>query len=156
VITANDPIRALGRWKNHGFDLALVAYEMPMMSGATLVEELKFLVPDLPVLLLSGRKIARNLTWHLLRVVLAHTPRGMPPDTLRDVMHTRSEAATTSRATTSWSDYLIYGARRSTCLPIERTSVSKHENSALGPDTPPEFAGRDAAISTEPVRLSSR
>ena len=37
------------------FDLALIDYEMPLMSGSQLAREIKFLVPDVPVVLISGR-----------------------------------------------------------------------------------------------------
>jgi CheY-like chemotaxis protein len=37
------------------FDLALLDYEMPLMSGSRLAREIKFLVPDVPVVLISGR-----------------------------------------------------------------------------------------------------
>jgi CheY-like chemotaxis protein len=55
VITKNDPIEALALWKRTYFDLALLDYEMPLMSGAKLAQEIKYLVPDVPVVLISGR-----------------------------------------------------------------------------------------------------
>jgi CheY-like chemotaxis protein len=55
VITKNDPIEALALCKRTHFDLALLDYEMPLMSGAQLAQEIKFLVPDVPVVLISGR-----------------------------------------------------------------------------------------------------
>ena len=55
VITKNDPIEALALCKRTYFDLALIDYEMPMMSGSQLAREIKFLVPDVPVVLISGR-----------------------------------------------------------------------------------------------------
>jgi CheY-like chemotaxis protein len=55
VITNNDPIEALSRCKQTSFDLALLDYEMPSMSGAKLAREIKYLVPDVPVVLISGR-----------------------------------------------------------------------------------------------------
>lgn len=57
------------------FDLALVDYEMPIMSGARLVEELKFIMPDVPVVLLSGRKDIPKSTWCLSMVISDHTQR---------------------------------------------------------------------------------
>jgi CheY-like chemotaxis protein len=56
VITMNDPMQALALCKSKDFDLALFDYEMPSMSGAELAQEIKFLVPDIPVVLLSGRQ----------------------------------------------------------------------------------------------------
>ena len=55
VVTKNDPIEALALCKRTYFDLALLDYEMPLMTGSKLAQEIKFLVPDVPVVLLSGR-----------------------------------------------------------------------------------------------------
>ncbi len=55
VINKNDPIEALALCKRTYFDLALLDYEMPLMSGARLAQEIKYLVPDVPVVLISGR-----------------------------------------------------------------------------------------------------
>jgi len=55
VITKNDPIEALALCKRTHFDLALLDYEMPLMSGAKLAQEIKYLAPDVPVVLISGR-----------------------------------------------------------------------------------------------------
>jgi CheY-like chemotaxis protein len=55
VITKNDPIEALALCQRTCFDLALLDYEMPLMSGSQLAQEIKFLVPDVPVVLISGR-----------------------------------------------------------------------------------------------------
>ena len=55
VISKNDPIEALALCKRTYFDLALIDYEMPSMSGSQLAQEIKYLVPDVPVVLISGR-----------------------------------------------------------------------------------------------------
>ena len=55
VIAKNDPIEALALCQRIHFDLALLDYEMPLMSGSRLAQEIKFLVPDVPVVLISGR-----------------------------------------------------------------------------------------------------
>ena len=55
VITADNAIEALGLCKNMFCDVALVDYQMPLMSGGELAEEIKCLMPDVPVVLLSGR-----------------------------------------------------------------------------------------------------
>jgi CheY-like chemotaxis protein len=55
VITKNDPVEALALCRRTYFDVALLDYEMPAMSGAKLAQEIKFLVPDVPVVLISGR-----------------------------------------------------------------------------------------------------
>jgi CheY-like chemotaxis protein len=41
--------------KNISFDVALIDYQMPLISGGQLAEEIKVLKPDVPVVLLSGR-----------------------------------------------------------------------------------------------------
>jgi len=55
VIARNDPLEALALCQRTNFDLALLDYEMPLMSGSQLAQEIKFLAPDVPVVLLSGR-----------------------------------------------------------------------------------------------------
>ena len=55
VITKNDPLEALSLCRRTYFDLALLDYEMPQMSGSKLAQEIKYLVPDVPVVLISGR-----------------------------------------------------------------------------------------------------
>ncbi|MGA3087153.1 MAG: response regulator [Terriglobales bacterium] len=56
VITKNDPLEALELCKRTYFDLALIDYEMPAISGSKLAQEIKYLVPDVPVVMISGRK----------------------------------------------------------------------------------------------------
>ncbi len=55
VISRNDPIEALALCKRTYFDLALLDYEMPSLSGSKLAQEIKYLAPDVPVILISGR-----------------------------------------------------------------------------------------------------
>lgn len=55
VITRNDPVEALALCRRTGFDLALIDYEMPAMSGSRLAREIKYLMPDLPIVLISAR-----------------------------------------------------------------------------------------------------
>ncbi len=54
VIAAHDPVEALGLCKQTSFDLALLDYDMPEMTGSQLAQEIKFRVPDAPVVLISG------------------------------------------------------------------------------------------------------
>jgi CheY-like chemotaxis protein len=51
----SDREEALALCQRTRFDLALLDYEMPLMSGSRLAQEIKFLVPDVPVVLISGR-----------------------------------------------------------------------------------------------------
>jgi len=55
VISSNDPLEALALCSRTDFDLALLDYEMPEMSGAKLAQEIKCLLPEVPVVLLSSR-----------------------------------------------------------------------------------------------------
>lgn len=55
VISKNDPLEALALCRRTCFDLALLDYEMPAMTGAQLAREIKYLMPDLPVVLTSAR-----------------------------------------------------------------------------------------------------
>jgi len=55
VITSNDPVEALETCEAINFDVALLDYEMPKMRGPELAQEIKFLLPDLPVVLISGK-----------------------------------------------------------------------------------------------------
>ena len=57
VIASNDPVEALGLCKQMSFDLALLDYDMPGMTGSQLAQEIKFIVPDAPVILISGYAI---------------------------------------------------------------------------------------------------
>jgi CheY-like chemotaxis protein len=55
VTAKNDPAEALTLCRRSSFDVALLDYEMPAMNGSRLAREIKYLMPDLPVILLSGR-----------------------------------------------------------------------------------------------------
>lgn len=55
VISKTDPTEALALCRRASFDLALLDYEMPAMSGARLAREIKYLMPEVPVVLISGR-----------------------------------------------------------------------------------------------------
>jgi CheY-like chemotaxis protein len=54
VITASDPLEALERCRRLRFDLALLDYQMPLLSGAQLAKEIKSLAPHVPIVLISG------------------------------------------------------------------------------------------------------
>ena len=55
MISKNDPLEALTLCRKTSFDLALLDYEMPAMTGAQLAREIKHMMPDVPVVLISGR-----------------------------------------------------------------------------------------------------
>src|SRR4029077_6183926 len=54
VLSAGDPIEALSRIKKSSFDLALLDYQMPHLTGSQLAQHIKRVKPDVPVVLLSG------------------------------------------------------------------------------------------------------
>jgi CheY-like chemotaxis protein len=109
MITVNDPIEALALCKSTYFDLALLDYEMPSMSGSELAQEMKFLVPDAPVVLLSGRQ---SLPKSKLVFVDAHFGFGTSLDDLLWTMRILARPKTFTlhdhfadqRAMTQWAD----------------------------------------------------
>ena len=54
VITASDSLEARASWKRLRFDLALLDYRMPFLSGSQLAKEIKSSAPNVPVVLISG------------------------------------------------------------------------------------------------------
>jgi CheY-like chemotaxis protein len=83
MITAGDPLEALGRCTEICFDLALLDYQMPSLSGSQLALEIKLLVPDVPIVLLSGHAVLPSAE---LVFVDAHFGRGTHLDELVDAM----------------------------------------------------------------------
>ena len=83
VIAKNDPVEALALCQRTDFDLALLDYKMPAMSGSKLAQEIKFLVPDIPVVLISGHA---NLPPSELAFVDAHFGVGTVLDDLLGTM----------------------------------------------------------------------
>jgi CheY-like chemotaxis protein len=83
MITAADPKEALRRCQKLSFDLALLDYQMPSLTGSQLAQEIKFLTPDIPIVLISGYSI---LPAPELAFVDAHFGRGTSLDDLVDTM----------------------------------------------------------------------
>src|ERR1035437_4555030 len=54
VITATDALEARASWKRISFDLALLDYRMPFLTGSQLAEEIKSSEPNVPIVLISG------------------------------------------------------------------------------------------------------
>ena len=54
VITASDSLEARASWKRLRFDLALLDYRMPFLTGSQLAKEIKSSAPNVPVVLISG------------------------------------------------------------------------------------------------------
>ncbi len=109
VITKNDPIEALALCQRTHFDLALLDYEMPLMSGSRLAQEIKFLAPDVPVVLISGHS---TLPASELAFVDAHFGFGTVLDDLlwtmrilvRPKVVTMEDHRPDQRAMTQWTD----------------------------------------------------
>jgi CheY-like chemotaxis protein len=77
VITASSPLEALARCTGLRFDLALLDYRMPFLSGSQLAKEIKSLAPHIPIVLISDYS---NLAASELLFVDAHFGR----DTILD------------------------------------------------------------------------
>jgi len=83
MITAGDPHEALCRCTKTCFDLALLDYQMPSLTGSQLALEIKLLVPDVPIVLLSGQAVLPSAD---LAFVDAHFGRGTHLDEPVDAM----------------------------------------------------------------------
>jgi CheY-like chemotaxis protein len=105
MITAADPVEALCRCRKMCFDLALLDYQMPSLTGSQLAQEIKFLTPNVPIVLLSGYAV---LPATELVFVDAYFGHGTHLDDLLDTMRSltnskpRRRAIRTSAA--AWSD----------------------------------------------------
>jgi CheY-like chemotaxis protein len=109
VIAKSDPLEALALCQRTYFDLALLDYEMPSMSGSQLAQEIKFLVPDVPVVLISGRSTLPSAE---LAFVDAHFGFGTVLDdllwTMRFLVRPKparvADPQADRRAMTQWAD----------------------------------------------------
>ena len=54
VITAADPMEALTDCTMFCFDLALLDYHMPLLSGPELAQKMKRMHPNVPIVMISG------------------------------------------------------------------------------------------------------
>jgi CheY-like chemotaxis protein len=94
IITAADPVEALRRCKELLFDLALLDYQMPSLTGSQLAQEIKFLVPDVPIVLISDYTI---LPASELMFVDAHFGHGTSLDDLVETMRRLTNSKPSSR-----------------------------------------------------------
>jgi two-component system cell cycle sensor histidine kinase/response regulator CckA len=98
VLSAGDPIEALSRIRKGCFDLFLLDYQMPHLTGSQLAQKLKRTKPDVPVVLISG---LAALPPFELTSVDAHLGRGATLDelldTMRDLIQSRYSPATLGR-----------------------------------------------------------
>ena len=105
MITATDPVEALCRCRETCFDLALLDYEMPSLTGSQLAREIKHLTPNVPIVLLSGYAALPDTE---LVFVDAHFGHGTHLDdlvgTMRRLTNSGPPIRVIHRPTTAWSD----------------------------------------------------
>jgi CheY-like chemotaxis protein len=105
VIAAATPYEALQHCRNFPFDLALLDYQMPAMTGSELAQEIKLLAPNVPVVLISGCSV---LPESELLSVDAHFGRGTALDdlvgTMWKLVRSKSARAISHQSTTAWAD----------------------------------------------------
>jgi CheY-like chemotaxis protein len=82
VVTASCPMEALESIKNISFDLALLDYQMPKMTGAQLAQAIKDTLPGTPVVMISG---FATLPTEELEYVDAYQGKGV---TLQELLET--------------------------------------------------------------------
>ena len=103
VITAADPVDALQRCKKLLFDLALLAYQMPSLTGSQLAQEIKFFAPNIPIVLISDHTV---LPASELMFVDAHFGHGTSLDDLVETMRRLTRSTPSSRdnrrSVTAW------------------------------------------------------
>jgi len=104
VVSAGDPVEALSRVRKSSFDLALLDYQMPHLTGAQLARNIKSMKPDVPVVLISGFSA---LPAFELIFVDAHVGRGATLDdlldTMRSLIHSRYDFVERGSAPREWS-----------------------------------------------------
>ena len=83
VVGTGDPLEALSRIRKTAFDLALLDYQMPHLTGAQLAQNIKSAKPDIPIVLISGFSALPPFE---LIYVDAHLGRGATLDELLDTM----------------------------------------------------------------------
>jgi CheY-like chemotaxis protein len=104
VVGIGDPIEALSRIRTSSFELALIDYQMPHLTGAQLARKIKSMKPDVPVMLISGFSA---LPAFELVFVDAHIGRGATLDelldTMRSLIHSRYGFVERGFARREWS-----------------------------------------------------
>jgi CheY-like chemotaxis protein len=105
VITASDPLDALERCVRLRFDLALLDYQMPFLTGSQLAKEIKSSAPNVPVVLISGYTVLASSE---LLFVDAHFGRDTVLDDLLSTMwslvRSNRMSARDRRAARLWSN----------------------------------------------------
>jgi DNA-binding response OmpR family regulator len=88
VFTAGDPLEAIASAEQTTFDLAVLDYELPNMSGISLAKSLRRIKPLVPLVLFSG---CLSITDEELSAVDAYVAKGENINILlakvRDLLH---------------------------------------------------------------------
>lgn len=109
VLSIGDPIEAVSRMRKSSFDLALLDYQMPHLTGSELAQRIKSAKPDMPIVLISGFSALPQFE---LNFVDAHLGRGATLDelldTIRSLIHSKTAIVKTNPflpPTTSPAEY---------------------------------------------------
>ena len=108
VLSIGDPIEAVSRMRKSSFDLALLDYQMPHLTGSELAQRIKSAKPDMPIVLISGFSALPPFE---LNFVDAHLGRGVTLDelldTIRSLIHSKTAVKTNPflPPTTSTAEY---------------------------------------------------
>jgi len=89
VIEVDDPVDALELLEGARFDLILLDYQMPGMTGAQLAQKIKKLFPEIPIVMISGHA---TLPERELTHVDAYCGEGTTLDELILTIHTLTPA----------------------------------------------------------------
>lgn len=79
VLATSDPHQAMDLAKSVLFELAVLDYNLPRMSGTALARELKRIRPNVPIVLFSG---ALSIAAEELTAIDEHVQKGESPDAL--------------------------------------------------------------------------
>ncbi len=99
VFTARDGMEALGEIKKRRFEVIVTDYQMPMMNGLELLSLSRVLVPNTPVIMVSGAASAMEQV-ALERGAFAWIRKPSDPRTVLEMVRiaTRPDQSTVERA----------------------------------------------------------
>jgi len=105
VMAISDPHEAIRVCRETHFDLALLDHPMPVVSGQTLAAEIKFVHPEVPIVIISGSVAVSE---HDLAFVDAHFGAGSSLDeliaTIRMLLAYEHVCRSDGAAPRHWSD----------------------------------------------------
>ncbi len=93
VLSIGDPIEAVSRIRKNSFDLALLDYQMPHLTGSELAQKIKSVKPEAPIVLISGFSALPPFE---LNFVDAHLGRGATLDELLDTIRSLMDSKTSA------------------------------------------------------------